>query len=243
MCSWICRNMCWNVSLVPSPTYSWHTNKHKQTLLSHLLIDWTRDRNISPNSSDQLATCKDYTRPIFTKDSDGYFFDWNLTNMILFPTSLEHNVLNPFICSIKDYTHIYICSTWRSAFRCSGRNSSGPKVFDAVWVVSCGLILTEIWAAIMERFFNLENLGCWWLLPLWIILFSTGVAPKVHANSKPDVFNNRGPPQKPWPAKRPVTSCTFRRTHGRSAETHPNMYSFNLERLKSNMAAVMPEAI
>ena len=108
MFSWICRNMCWNVSLVPSPTYSWHTNKHKQTLLSHLLIDWTRDRNISPNSSDQLATCKDYTRPIFTKFSDDYFFDWNLTNMILFPTSLEHNVLNPFICSIKDYTHIYV---------------------------------------------------------------------------------------------------------------------------------------
>ena len=49
MCSWICRNMCWNVGLVPSPTYSWHTNKHKQTLLSHLLIDWTQDRNISPN--------------------------------------------------------------------------------------------------------------------------------------------------------------------------------------------------
>ena len=146
MFSWICRNMCWNVSLVPSPTYSWHTNKHKQTLLSHLLIDWTRDRNISPNSSDQLATCKDYTRPIFTKDSDGYFFDWNLTNMILFPTSLEHNVLNPFICSIKDYTHIYMFHLairlpllwaqflWAQGFR---RGLGGLLWLDLDWNLGC----------------------------------------------------------------------------------------------------------
>ena len=108
MCSWICRNMCWNVSLVPSPTYSWHTNKHKQTLLSHLLIDWTQDRNISPNLRINWQPAKTTQGLSSPHTRTTIFFDWNLTNMILFPTSLEHNVLNPFICSIKDYTHIYV---------------------------------------------------------------------------------------------------------------------------------------